>query len=294
MSTDRDTTRIVRSWLRTDEHDSADRVLDAVLDALDTTPQRRATWWPARRFLEMNNNAKLALAAAAVMVVALVGAALVARPNVGSDGPAPSGDPPNTPSATAASFFGAPVGSIDSGVYVVDAPFPTRVSFTLPEGWEKVAGGTDVVIACGGSSPSGWCLGLWIVANVAEDPCDPSTAPANPRIGPTVDDLAASLAANPAFDSTAPTRVTVSGFEGVHLELAAPEADSSCTPEPLLHFTRGADERSLLAGERTELWIIDVDGERLVIDASRDREGETSAQDLAELQAIVDSIQIEP
>ena len=59
MSTDRDTTRIVRSWLRTDEHESADRVLDAVLDQLDTTPQRRATWWPARRFPDMNNSAKL-------------------------------------------------------------------------------------------------------------------------------------------------------------------------------------------------------------------------------------------
>ena len=41
MSTDRDTTRIVRSWLQTDEHESADRVLDAVLDQLDATPQRR-------------------------------------------------------------------------------------------------------------------------------------------------------------------------------------------------------------------------------------------------------------
>ena len=49
MSTDRDTTRIVRSWLQTDEYESADHVLDAVLDRLDTTPQRRSTWWPARR-----------------------------------------------------------------------------------------------------------------------------------------------------------------------------------------------------------------------------------------------------
>ena len=30
MTTDRDMTRIVRSWLRTDEHESADRVLDGV------------------------------------------------------------------------------------------------------------------------------------------------------------------------------------------------------------------------------------------------------------------------
>lgn len=40
MSTDRDTTRIVRSWLEMDESDCADRVLGAVLDRLDTTPQR--------------------------------------------------------------------------------------------------------------------------------------------------------------------------------------------------------------------------------------------------------------
>src|SRR5919106_1622352 len=69
----RDTTRIVRSWLRAEENDSADRILGVVLERLDTTPQRRATWWPARRFPEMNHTAKLALGAAAVVVVALLG-----------------------------------------------------------------------------------------------------------------------------------------------------------------------------------------------------------------------------
>ena len=41
MSAERDTTRIVRSWLRTDEHESADRVLDDVL-ALLTRPHSAA------------------------------------------------------------------------------------------------------------------------------------------------------------------------------------------------------------------------------------------------------------
>jgi hypothetical protein len=80
MSTDRDTTRIVRSWLRTDDHESADRVLGSVLDRLDTTPQRRGTWWPARRLPEMNNTAKLALGAAAVVVVALIGFSVLVGP----------------------------------------------------------------------------------------------------------------------------------------------------------------------------------------------------------------------
>ena len=54
MSTDRDVTRIVRSWLEEGATALPDRVLDAVLDQLPATPQRRA-WWPARRFREMNN-----------------------------------------------------------------------------------------------------------------------------------------------------------------------------------------------------------------------------------------------
>jgi hypothetical protein len=57
MSIDRDvdTARIVRSWLRTEEHESADRVLDDVFALLDATPQRRS-WWPARRFADMTSS----------------------------------------------------------------------------------------------------------------------------------------------------------------------------------------------------------------------------------------------
>ncbi|MBA2634323.1 MAG: hypothetical protein H0U86_15220 [Chloroflexi bacterium] len=93
MSTDRDTTRIVRSWLRTDEHESADRVLDAVLDQLDTTPQRRVTWWPVRRFPEMNTTVKLALAAAAVVVAALLGIRFLVPGSQNVGGPAETPTP---------------------------------------------------------------------------------------------------------------------------------------------------------------------------------------------------------
>ena len=65
MSTDRDTTRIVRSWLEEGVTALPDRVLDAVLDQIPATSQRRA-WWPARRFRDMNTPFKLAMAAAAV------------------------------------------------------------------------------------------------------------------------------------------------------------------------------------------------------------------------------------
>ncbi|MGH2488998.1 MAG: hypothetical protein ACRDFR_05220, partial [Candidatus Limnocylindria bacterium] len=68
MSTDRDVTRIVRSWLSEDRHEDADRVLNTVLDQLDTTPQRR-TSWSAWRELFMNKFVAIGLGAAAVVAV---------------------------------------------------------------------------------------------------------------------------------------------------------------------------------------------------------------------------------
>ena len=82
MTAERDVTRVVRSWLRLDEHDSADRVLENVLASLDATPQRRS-WWPARRIADMNKLLPLAAAAAALLVVAVVGYNLLRSTNVG-------------------------------------------------------------------------------------------------------------------------------------------------------------------------------------------------------------------
>jgi WD40 repeat protein len=63
----------VRSWLREDGHENADRVLDTVLDQLNTTPQRHANWL-ARRFPIMNSNGlRFGIAAAAVVIVAILG-----------------------------------------------------------------------------------------------------------------------------------------------------------------------------------------------------------------------------
>jgi hypothetical protein len=98
MSTDRDVTRIVRSWLHEDAHEDADRVLDMVVNLVDTTPQRRPSWL-ARRTPTMNSYARLGLVAAAVLAVVIVGIGLLGRsPDVG---PATSSSPVPSPSVTA-------------------------------------------------------------------------------------------------------------------------------------------------------------------------------------------------
>ena len=101
MSPDRDVTRIVRSWLNEDRHEDADRVLDTVLNKLDSTPQRRS-WWSAWRFPLMSNSVSIALAAAAVVVVALIGYQFLVAPKVGDPGPVETPTPTSEPTATPA------------------------------------------------------------------------------------------------------------------------------------------------------------------------------------------------
>jgi hypothetical protein len=90
MSTDRDTTRIVRSWLEEGVTTLPDRVLDAVLDQVPATSQRRSQW-PARRLLNMNSYTRLGLGAAAAVAVVLAGIALIGKPS--GVGPATSPTP---------------------------------------------------------------------------------------------------------------------------------------------------------------------------------------------------------
>jgi len=94
MTTERDPrTRIVLSWLREDGHENPERVLLRALDAVDTTPQRRS-WLPARRTTRMNPYAKLVAAAAAMLVVAIVGYQfLPGRSGVGAPIATPSPSP---------------------------------------------------------------------------------------------------------------------------------------------------------------------------------------------------------
>lgn len=108
MTTERDPgTRIVLSWLREETWENAERVLLRALDEVDTTPQRRS-WWPAWRSNRMNTYAKLIAAAAAVLVLAVVGYQFLPR-NGGIGGP-PTISPSSSPALLARGTFTARVG----------------------------------------------------------------------------------------------------------------------------------------------------------------------------------------
>ena len=95
-ASDRDVNRAIRSWLHEDRHEDVSRIAGAVLDQVETTRQRRS-WWPARRSESMNTYAKFALAAAAVLVIAVVGYNFL-------PGQAGVGGPTATPSPASLAF----------------------------------------------------------------------------------------------------------------------------------------------------------------------------------------------
>lgn len=131
-TTDREVERAIRSWLHEDRHEDASRLAGAVLDQLDTTPQRRATWWRAWRTPSMNRFAAIGLGTVSVAVLLFVGARLLGTPSGGV------GDP-SEPAATREA-------SVASAEWrrVADAPEElTEVAVAAHDGRIWVAGGFD-------------------------------------------------------------------------------------------------------------------------------------------------------
>ena len=127
-------------------------------------------------------------------------------------------------------------------------------------------------------------------AGLYSDPCH-STPPPDIAVGPTVEDFANAIASHPDLDATDPVDVTLAGYSGKYIDLQLP-AD---TLHARLTASFGRTSPAMYAqgnSDQWHLWILDVAGVRVVIQ-SMDYP-DTPSEKQAELQAIVDSIQIEP
>lgn len=278
MSTDRETTRSVRSWLDEGVTTLPDRVLDAVLDQVPATPQRRP-WRPARRFPPMNNATRIALAAVAVIALAVLGIRyLLPASNVGGP-PAPT----PVPALNGQSNL--------EGRYQV-AGLPVRLTVALPAGGHWWTDTDWVVIGPNGNqSPGGMAIRFYTVGNVYKNPGSTADGFVTPSLGPTVDDLVQAILAHPGWAATGPTPITVNGYAGQQVKLTTP-SDAAFSAYYL--FTNGAgDDIWGFAPDQTfELSIVDVAGQRVVIEAYH--YPGTSRADLAAQQAVLASIQLSP
>lgn len=233
--------------------------------------------------------------AAAIAMVAVVSVAALNIFGSGTD-PGSKPTPSPSPSPTPASFV-MPEHSIilQPGTYVAGDPFPVQITVDVPasRAWRGNIGGPYAV----------WLEridGLGIVAftifdKVYADPCDYSQGLLDPLPGPTVDELASALARIPNLEVTPPTDVTFAGFMGKQLTLTSPDSFAGCTLAEgqfyrVWELPLGATN-DLLPGQRQRVWILDVNGNRVVIWT---REGpDDTALETTELQAILDSVRID-
>lgn len=309
MTDDRSFERAARSWLEVGPTRAPERALEAAFDQIASTPQER-DWHVPWRLPKMTTPLRVA-SAAVIGVLAIGGAIYLVNPlgsSSGIGGPGPTPSPSSMPSPTPAPLA-LPEGVLSAGSYFFtpfaaagsDACFAppqeacidstnddsVRVTLTVPDGWSANPAG---VWPTDGDAAEAYLL-VVRGASLYDDPCRStanSSVPPEIPVGPTVDDFVDAVAAHPLLDATTPTDVTLAGYTGRYLEVQVPADISGCDVyrpwEPWL-YTQGP-------GELWHLWVLDVDGVRVVVQ-SVDLPS-TSAEIRTQLQAIVESIQIEP
>ncbi len=155
----------------------------------------------------------------------------------------------------------------------------------MPAGWVD----NDWYVAKPLANPI-FAVGFDNVANIYTDSC-PSVL-VDPPVGPTVDDLASAWANLPGFHATAAIDITVDGFPGKQIEFTVPDYNTQDCPYGDFKLTKswdGGDYWAQGPNQHHQLWILDVNGTRLVITATYFPD--TSPKDRAALDEILASIQ---
>lgn len=158
-----------------------------------------------------------------------------------------------------------------------DDSAPALPVLSVPEGYTNIE---DGVVQADDLERYVW---VWAVDSVHAHPCDATATP----VGPTVADLAEAIAAQPLRTGTEPVPVTIGGHEGLYVEVAVPlEVDPGACPAGIFHLWPGRHQRvEEILGQVDMIWIVDVDGRRLVFDAAY--ETSASPDEVAELEEMV-------
>lgn len=295
MSTNRDTTRVVRSWLDDGVTALPDRVLDAVLEQVSVTPQRRP--WLAWRPFTMRNALRIALvAAAAVVLAAVIGTNLLPASDVpGTGGPVVS--PPASPSPTPSpSPSPVPADALDEALRA-DGRYSVTVegvplSFSVPtDGWESHG---RPYISKSTQGPQGAEAIIYWASFPDGLSAHPCGGLLDASIGQSAVELAAAVATALGTELIAgPSDVMVGERAAQHVVLTVRE-DVGCDPgffytwEP---FLMGALWPETVVGDTIRVWVVDVDGTVLFIGG--ETHPDASAGVLDQVEQIVKSIRFE-
>ena len=226
--------------------------------------------------------------------------------------PGPSSTAPSSPAPTPAAAVYPPEGEIPPGVRQSLAVEGVPFSFTVPsEGWsagiQREASDGDLYVAkgtAGGQRAEAVVFWTTFPGGINTSPCH------NLMSDPITADLTAVMATAPGTDLvTGPTDVTLGGHDAKHVSLTVRE-DLGCDPG---YFFTWPDECwgscwiKTGVGDTIGVWVVEVDGRRLVIEGETTRQGVwvspshfveektdlTDAELEQEVQEIVESIRFE-
>ena len=293
MNARRDPDRLIHDFLMEGQTGLADQVYDAVRATIEHERQRVVIGpW---RMPTMNKFVPIGLLAAAVVVALVIGTRLLPAAPSGVGG-APSVEPSATPATTpsAATWVGIPegafvvTGSNDPVQVTVDVASPRWSASGDFNSVEKGDDGLDAPETVGAVLLA-WAWPAGTGFNVYGDPCQSlTTIPETPATTP--DEIATAFAAQASPDAAVPVDVTVGGFAGKSVTLRVPmsfDLPNATRGEKFADCDRGvfslygiegdtgevadaefrqSGRNAQGAGQVDELWILDVDGSRLVID----------------------------
>jgi hypothetical protein len=274
-----DLEQVVADWLRKEASASgSDRVLDAALGRVSTVRQerRRPTWL----HMPMSPTLKVAMLVATAVVIAVANFGHLTGSR--DTGPGMVGSTP-APSSTPSPAVYPPAGEIPPGDRQSLTVDGVPLSFSVPSGgWSagiqrKASAGTfmagSLYIAkgtAGGQRAEAVVFWTAFPGGVNTGPCH------NLLTQPIAADLAAVMATAPGTDLvTGPSEVTLGGHEAKHVVVTVRE-DRGCDPG---YFFTWPDECwgtcwiMTQVGDTIGVWVVDVDGRRLVIETETTRQG---------------------
>lgn len=288
MRSQPDLDRIVRSWLREDEREDADRVLAQVLREVDTTRQRRPGW-PARMVPGITRSTvRFGIGAAAVILVGILGLRVL---------PATVGGPEPQPTPT-------PGFTTSLRVPAADPPIEVVVRSDTP--WTRSSAGA--LVRPVPEASEGTSLSLWVLDTVYLDPCHWTTSDTIDRslLG-SAEGIATALSEGWAGDAPGssadgpPTVVrvsptTVDGHAGQRVELQVrPDIElDACDWNSYVFWADpvGGRHWAETPGQTTDVVVLDVGGQAIAI-AVTTALG-TPPDDRAELARMLATLDIVP
>ena len=265
-----------------------DAVRQAIRAELPTTKQGGPPWRPMR-YIHMSSNVRLGLAAAAVVVLAIIGVGLLRPgPNIGNP----------TPTVTPSLSAQPSAGPLAAGTYLMsDAKF-TQVPyrFTVPEGWAITSDGF-VIKHQDENTEVGFAF--WEVTHIFGNACHWSGTLVAVG-GTSLDSFASALAAQEEQRVSGPIDTQLGGYPAKRVDLEEPSGFDYSACDGVDDLVRlwpdvGGDLNGgwrARPGQIDSVYVLDVNGKRIVVDAWQFPR--TSAEDITEIEGIVASIRFVP